>query len=415
MTARIHRRKFLKTAAAGGVAATGPWFIPNLYAADEIKVAGIHDASGGLDIYCKPMINCLTLAVEDINAKGGLLGRKINLINYDTQSNIQLYTQYATEAATKDRVAVVFGGITSASREAMRPVLDRFKTLYFYNTLYEGGVCDRNIFIVGTTPAQTLEKMIPYVMKKWKGKKIYTLAADYIYGQVTAKWVKKYCIEAGGEVLSTDFFPLDANSFGPTITKIQAAKPDIVMSVLVGGAHISFYRQWAASGMKKQIPMASTTFGLGNEQAVLTPAEGNGIIASYGYFPSIQTPENLEFIKRYEARFGKNAPGNIEMSAMTYQGVNLWAEAVTKAGTTDRMKVIEALETGLSFVGPAGKTTIDHATHHCILDAYIAEAENQQWKVLESFPQQKPLDTAAVCNLIKNPTDNQQYIIDVKT
>jgi urea transport system substrate-binding protein len=412
--ARINRRKFLKTAAAGSVSATGPWFIRSLYAADDIKIAGIHDASGGLDIYCAPMINCLTLAVEDINAKGGLLGRKISQLNYDTQSNIQLYTQYATEAATKEHVSVVFGGITSASREAMRPVLDRFKTLYFYNTLYEGGVCDRNIFIVGTTPAQTLEKMIPYVMKKW-GKKVYTLAADYIYGQTTAKWVKKYVVESGGEVLGTDFFPLDVTNFGPTIAKIQAAKPDIVMSVLVGGAHISFYRQWAASGMKKQIPMASTTFGLGNEQAVLTPEEGDGIIGSYGYFPSIDTPANIEFIKRYDARFGKNAPGNVEMSAMTYQGVNLWAEAVTKAGTVDRMKVIEALETGLSFVGPAGKTTIDPATHHCTMDTYIAVAENQKWKVLESFPQQKPLDTSAVCNLIKNPNDNQQYIIDVKT
>lgn len=414
MKARINRRKFLKTAAAGSVSATGPWFIRSLYAADDIKIAGIHDASGGLDIYCAPMINCLTLAVEDINAKGGLLGRKISQLNYDTQSNIQLYTQYATEAATKEHVSVVFGGITSASREAMRPVLDRFKTLYFYNTLYEGGVCDRNIFIVGTTPAQTLEKMIPYVMKKW-GKKVYTLAADYIYGQTTAKWVKKYVVESGGEVLGTDFFPLDVTNFGPTIAKIQAAKPDIVMSVLVGGAHISFYRQWAASGMKKQIPMASTTFGLGNEQAVLTPEEGDGIIGSYGYFPSIDTPANIEFIKRYDARFGKNAPGNVEMSAMTYQGVNLWAEAVTKAGTVDRMKVIEALETGLSFVGPAGKTTIDPATHHCTMDTYIAVAENQKWKVLESFPQQKPLDTSAVCNLIKNPNDNQQYIIDVKT
>jgi branched-chain amino acid transport system substrate-binding protein len=256
--------------------------------------------------------------------------------------------------------------------------------------------------------------MIPYVMNKW-GKKIYTVAADYIYGQTTAKWVKKYCQDAGGEVLSTDFFPLDVTNFGPTIAKIQAAKPDIVMSVLVGGAHISFYRQWAASGMKKQIPMASTTFGIGNEQAVLTPEEGDGIISTYGYFPSIQTPENLAFIKRYEDRFGKNAPGNVEMSAMTYQGFNLWADAVTKAGTTDRMKVIQALETGLSFVGPAGKTTIDAATHHCIIDAYIAVAENQKWKVLESYSQQKPLDTSAVCNLIKNPNDNQQYIIDVKT
>lgn len=410
---RFNRRDALKMLGAGGMTAVSGPFISRALAADTIKIAGIHDASGGLDIYCKPMINCLTLAVEDLNAKGGVLGKKLELINYDTQSNIQLYTQFATEAATKERASVVFGGVTSASREAMRPVLDRYKTLYFYNTLYEGGVCDRNIFVLGTTPAQTLEKMIPYVMKKW-GKKIYIVGADYIYPQVTAKWIKKYCVEGGGEIVGAEFFPLDATNFGPAIAKIQAAKPDIVMSALIGGAHISFYRQWAASGMKKQIPLASTVFGIGNEQAVLTSEEGNGIISSLGYFASIQTPENLDFIKRYETRFGKNAPANVEMSAMTYHAVNLWAQAVTKAGTTDRMKVIEALETGLSFVGPAGKTTIDPGTHHSILDAYIAETENQQWKVLESFPQQKPQDTAAFCNLVKNPGDTKQYVIDVK-
>ena len=96
-------------------------------------------------------------AVDEINAAGGLLGRKLQLINYDPQSNIQLYTQFATEAATKDKVAVVHGGITSASREAIRPLLKRYNTLYFYNTLYEGGVCDRNSFCTGSTPAQTVE------------------------------------------------------------------------------------------------------------------------------------------------------------------------------------------------------------------------------------------------------------------
>jgi branched-chain amino acid transport system substrate-binding protein len=152
------------------------------------------------------MVATMDLAVNEINAAGGVLGRKIQLINYDPQSNIQLYTQYATEAATKEKVAVVHGGITSASREAIRPLLKRYNTLYFYNTLYEGGVCDRNIFCTGSTPAQTVEKLVPYVQKKW-GKKIYTIAADYNYGQITAKWVKKYAQDNGGEVVQTDFFP----------------------------------------------------------------------------------------------------------------------------------------------------------------------------------------------------------------
>ncbi len=414
MDTKLDRRRILKAAAVGTAAAAGPWFIRDLHAADDIKIAGIHDASGGLDIYGRPMIDVLTLAVEEANAAGGLLGRQLKLINYDPQSNIQYYTQYATEAATKEKVAVVHAGITSASREAIRPVLKRFNTLYFYNTQYEGGVCDRNCFCTGSTPAQTVEKLIPYAMKKFNGKKIYVLAADYNYGQITSKWVKKYTQDNGGTIVQTDFFPLDVTDFGPTIKKIQAAKPDIVMSVLVGGSHISFYRQWAAAGMKKQIPMASTTFGVGNEHVVTNPEEHNGILAAYAYFQEVKSPANAEFIKRYYQRFGEKAAPLTELAMMTYHGFNLWAAAVKKAGTVDRMKVIDALEGNMSFTGPGGKTTIDPATHHAVLDVYLAEAQNRQFKVLESFSQQKPADTAAVCDLKKNPNENQQYVIDVK-
>lgn len=384
-------------------------------AADAINVAGIHDASGGIDIYGRPMINCLTLAVEELNAAGGVLGRPLNLVHYDPQSNMQLYSQYAAEAATKLKASVVFGGILSASREAMRPSLKRFKTLYFYSLLYEGGVCDRNIFCMGSTPAQTLEKFTPFAMKRFNAKKIYTLAADYNYGQITAKWVKKFATENGGEIVATDFFPLDVNDFGPTIRKIQAAKPDLIMSVLVGANHNSFYRQWVASGMKDKIPMASTTFGIGNEQVLTSPEEHNGIIVSYAYFDGIDTPENKSFLEKYRKRFGDNADAVTEGAAMTYHAVNIWAKAVAKAGTVDRDKVVEALETGISFVGPAGNTTIDPKTHHDTLDVYIAEVRDRKYKVLESYRQQPPADTAAFCDLKANPNENKQFVIDVKT
>jgi branched-chain amino acid transport system substrate-binding protein len=407
----VQRRRLLTATAAGlGAAAVGPFFIRDLRAADVLKVAGIHDTSGGLDIYGKQMVATMELAVSEINAAGGLLGRQIKLINYDPQSNIQLYTQYATEAATKEKVAVVHGGITSASREAIRPLLKRFNTLYFYNTLYEGGVCDRNIFCTGSTPAQTVEKLVPYVMKKW-GKKVYTIAADYNYGQITAKWVKKYTQDNGGEVVSTDFFPLDVTDFGPTIKKIQAAKPDLVMSALVGAAHISFYRQWAAAGMNKQIPLASTTFG--NEVVITSPEEHNGIVVAFGYLEGIDTPVNKAFVETIHGKYG--IPHMTELATMTYHGVHLWANAVKKAGSADRMKVIQALEDNASYTGPAGKTTIDPKTHHTILDVYIGEARDKKFVVLETFPQQAPADTAAVCDLKKNPNANKQYVIDVKT
>jgi urea transport system substrate-binding protein len=406
----VSRRQLLKSTAIGTAAAAGPFIIRDLQAQDVIKVAGIHDTSGGLDIYGKQMVATMDLAVNEINASGGVLGRKIALINYDPQSSIQLYTQYATEAATKEKVAVVQGGITSASREAIRPLLKRFNTLYFYNTLYEGGVCDRNIFCTGSTPAQTVEKLVPYVQKKW-GKKIYTIAADYNYGQITAKWVKKYAQDNGGEVVQTDFFPLDVTDFGPTIKKIQAAKPDLVMSATVGAAHISFYRQWAAAGMNKQIPLASPTFG--NEVVITSPEEHNGFIVAYGYLEGIDTPLNKKFVETVHSKYGIRYM--TELASMTYHGVYLWANAVKKAGSLDRMKVIEALEADASYDGPAGKTTLDPKTHHTILDVYIGEARDKKILVLEKFPQQTPADTAAVCDLKKNPNVNKQYVIDVKT
>ncbi len=382
--------------------------------ADPITVVGIHDASGGLDIYGKPMIACLDFAVDEANAAGGLLGRPIKLINYDPQSNIQLYTQFATEAATKDKAAVVHGGITSASREAIRPILHRYQTLYFYNTQYEGGVCDRNCFCTGSTPAQNVNKLVPYVQKTW-GKKLYVLAADYNYGQITSKWLTKYAREGGGEVVAVDFFPLTVTDFGPAIQKIQAAKPDVVVSALVGGAHISFYRQWAAAGMKNRIPMASTTFAGGNESLVLSPEEGNGIVAAFSYFQEVDTPANKAFLIKFHAKLGPSAPylGG-ELAMRTYVGFNLWAEGVRKAKTIDRMKVIEALETGIENDGPPGKTIVDGKTNHVTLNVYLAECANHGFKMLETFPQQPPADTAMVCNLEKDPNSNKQYVIDVK-
>src|SRR5258705_10087361 len=182
---RAGRLKVLKASAAtNGADSLDPRLLRHAYAqANVIKVAGIHDLSGGLDIYGRPMVDCLTFAVEEINAAGGLLGKQLKLISYDAQSNIQLYTQFATQAATKGPVAGVHAGITSASREAIRPVLKRFNTLYFYNTQYEGGVCDRNCFCTGSTPAQNVDKLVPYRLQKF-GQKIYTVATDYNYRQI---------------------------------------------------------------------------------------------------------------------------------------------------------------------------------------------------------------------------------------
>lgn len=404
------RRQFIRnTAALGAVGMVPHW----AGAADNIKLGSVLDRSGIFDAYGKPMDRAERLAVEEINAKGGLNGRMVEIVAYDTQSDMALYTQYGQHLARRDKVDVVHGGILSASREAIRPTLRKNKIPYFYNVLYEGGVCDRNIFCTGVTPAQQVEVLIPEAVKRW-GKKVYILAADYNYGQITAKWVQHYLEQQGASAVQTDFFPLDVSDFGATITKIQNAKPDMVISVLVGGAHLSFYRQWAATGMNTRIPMASTTLGVGNEHIVLTAEEGNGILVAYNYAKSSRLSANKTFLKKWEAKYGADSTQGIhEIAVSQYQGIQLWAAAVRKAGSVERDPLIAALESGIQVKGPSGKVKIDPITHHAVLDVHVMQLKDQKFKVVKSYRQRQPVDTQTVCDLKKNPNDNQQYEIGV--
>ena len=404
----VHRRTFLAT----GVALAGALMMPRIaVAADSIKLGSVLDTSGPFDAYGKPMHKALQLAVAQINNAGGLLGKQVEVISYDTQSDMALYAQYGQQLTRRDRVDVVHGGILSASREAIRQTMRKTKTLYFYNVLYEGGVCDRNIFINGVTPSQQVEALVPYAMAK-SGKKVYILAADYNYGQITANWIQKFVADNGGATVGVDFFPLDVSDFGSTIAKIQSVGPDLVIAPLVGGAHLSFFRQWAAAGMKAKIPLASTTMGVGNEHKVLTTEEGNGIMVAYNYSQELDTPANNAFKQAWAEMFDGDQSMH-EIAVSQYHGILTWAAGVKRAGSLERDAIIRALETGIAIDGPGGQVTVDPQTHHAVLDVHIMEIENQGMKLIETLPQRQPADTQAVCDLQANPDDNTQYEIKI--
>jgi branched-chain amino acid transport system substrate-binding protein len=408
----ITRRRFLKAAGiAAGAAAVAGTPRRAFTAGPDIKLGSLLDNSGNLDAYGKPMVMATQLAVEEINAAGGLLGRKIKLIQYDTQSEIALYTKFAQQLAREDKVDVVHGGITSASREAIRQTFRRSNTLYFYNVLYEGGVCDRNTVVTGTTPAQAVEPIVERAMKQW-GNKVYTLAADYNYGQITAKWIEHYVTQRKGTVLKTDFFPLDVADFGSTIAKIQQEKPNWVVSALVGGAHMSFYRQWAASGMNKKIPLGSTTFGVGNEHLALSPAEGDGILIAGNYSQESPSAANKEFLAKWTKKFGDPKIVH-EIAVSQYQGIMLWAECVRKAGTLDRQALLKTIESEPSIMGPAGTVAIEPKTHHTYLDIHVMEVKGQKLTILETVKRRAPSDTLQYCDLQKNPDENKQYEVKI--
>jgi ABC-type branched-subunit amino acid transport system substrate-binding protein len=305
-------------------------------------------------------------------------------------------------------VKVIHGGITSSSREVMRPAVRKFGGLLFYNSLYEGGVCDRRHVSTGMVPAQQLEPLVDYVVKEQGKKKGYILAADYNYGQITSKWMQKLIREAGGEDMAVEFFALDVNNFAPVIAKIQAAKPDVVWSVLVGGAHIAFYRQFEATIGKKNMMLASTTYGVGREQTELSAQEGDGIIIGTSFVDSLPTPEAKAFVEKFH-KYAGNDEYVGEYGEYGYRGVSLWAEAVKKANSAEPDDVIAALD-GVSFNGGGGKYTIDGKTNHTTMDIHIVKGNaTRTFDVIKSFPQRPPKDTQLVCDLVTNPDDTTQY------
>jgi urea transport system substrate-binding protein len=410
----MRRRKFLKGAgAAAGAAIVAPAIISSRGArAETIKVGAMHDRTGSHGIYGKEMDDAIKFSIDEINASGGVLGQQLELIAFDTASNMQNYAQYSQRLATQERASVVFGGVSSASRETARPIFDRYKMLYFYNTFYEGGVCDKTVFVGGETPAQMIGPALDYSMKAFNAKKIYTMWADYNYGHICSQWFKKFTEANGGEVVATEFYPLDVTDFSTTITKIQEADPDMVMSGLVGGAHIGFYRQWPAAGMLGKIPLASTVFGPW-EKSFLKAEEIEGIVSSFHYFQTIKSAANDEFVAKWHAKFGSDYAELGTLAVCTYNAPWLWKAAVEKAGTFDREPVIEALESGISVDGAGGRVSIDAKTHHNVMSTAIAEVRNGQFDIVKTNNDVHPQDTAEVCDLIANPNQATQYIPEV--
>lgn len=413
MTQQFSRRKFIRSVTGGIVTASSTSLLSRagLAAEEPIRIANILDRTGGLNIYSLKQIQAVAMAVDEINAAGGLLGRPVELVFYDSQSDNRFNSQYMTQALVKDKAQAVFAGVTSSSREVMRPIARKFRGLLFYNSMYEGGVCDKRHVCVAQVPAQQLAPLVPYAVKNY-GKRAYILGADYIYPHTTAKWIQKLTREAGGEDIATEFFPLDVSNFAPVISRIQQDKPDVVWSILVGSAHNAFYRQYEASVGKANIPLASCMFGIGREQTYLSADESAGIVNTTPFFDELQTDAAQSFVKSFRAFSGEDDYAG-DYAEYGYRGVNIWANAVRKAGDAAPDAVIEALD-GVQFDAPGGLVTIDGQTNHAIMDIHLVQANrNQGWDHIETYSQRPPADTQAVCDLHANPNDNQQYLLDL--
>ena len=350
---------------------------------------------------------------EDVlvdSGESGILGRQVELIAPDGQSNNNIWQQLTRKLIQEDKVDCLVAGFTSAEREAIRPIVDQHKQLYFYTNQYEGGVADSNTFCTGAICEQQVIPVVDYMIRKF-GPRVYTIAADYNFGQLTAAWTKAFAPLVGGKIIDEEFVPLSVSDFTTSIARIQAAKPDWVFTLLVGTNQSNYYPQAAAAGL--EYPMASTVnMAQGYEHRRFKAPSLNRMHNCVNYMEEIPTARNRAFVKRWYEMF-PNDPYIGQMAQNTYFSIHLYAKAVRLAGTTDQETVKKALESGLSIEAPEGSVFLEPATHHCSQYIRLATADaNHNVSFVREWPSIQPwwLQRVGV-NLVRNK-EYKQYIPD---
>ena len=328
------------------------------------------------------------LAIEELNQNGGILGREIEVIDPDPKSDVDRYQQLVTDILADEDPDAIWAGYASSEREVVRPLIDAARQLYFYTTQYEGGVCDRYTFPVGATARQQLGTVLPYLVTEY-GPKVFTIAADYNFGHLSADWVDILAAEHGAEVVGKEFAPLSQTSFESLVGKVEAADPDFIMSMLVGDNHAKFFEAKANRGLS--IPVGtSTAMAQAFEHNRYEPPAFTDVHVGVNYMEELSTPANERFVQRFYEMFPDADYINQE-AQNNYVSIHLYAKAVEAAGTTDQAAVIEQLESGLTFDAPEGTVTLDGATHHLDHTMRIARADENH--DLEFFGEQRRDET----------------------
>jgi urea transport system substrate-binding protein len=372
------------------------------HAADTIKVGVLHSLSGTMAISETVLKDTVLMAIDEINAKGGLLGKKLEPVVVDPASNWPLFAEKAKQLLTQDKVAVTFGCWTSVSRKSVLPVYKENNGLLFYPVQYEGEELEKNVFYTGAAPNQQAIPAVEYLMSKDGGsaKRFVLLGTDYVYPRTTNKILRAFLKSKGvkEEDIIEEYTPFGHSDYQTIIAKIKKfaseGKKTAVISTINGDSNVPFYKELGNQGLKaKDVPVVAFSVGEEELRGVDTkPLVGH--LAAWNYFMSIKNPTNDAFIKKWSAYAkAKNIAGhkdkaltNDPMEA-TYIGINMWAQAVKKAGSTDTDKVIAAMG-GQTFPAPGGfMSTMDAKNHHLHKPVFIGEVKaDGQFKVVWKTP-----------------------------
>jgi branched-chain amino acid transport system substrate-binding protein len=393
-------------------ALTGPLMLGASHlalAADPIKLGVLEDQSGDFAVATIGKVHAIQLAADEINKAGGIAGRPLELVIYDTQSDNTRYQEFMRRVLQRDKVDAVFAGFSSASREAYRPIVDQLDGLAFYNNQYEGGVCDAHMIVTGAVPEQQFSTLIPWMMEKY-GKNVYTIAADYNFGQISAEWVRNIVKDNGGKMAGEEFVPLGVSQFSQTVQNIQNAKPDFVVTLLVGTAQASYYEQAAAANLN--LPMASSVnVGQGYEHKRFKPPSLANMYVTTNYIEEVDSPASKDFYSRFKAMFPDEPYVNQE-AENSYLALYLYKQMVERSGgSTKRDDLRKVIAQGdVCMDAPEGKVCLDPKSQHMSHTIYLARVgEDHSISFPKVWADIKPYWLGdAGCDLTKdNP--NAQY------
>jgi ABC-type branched-subunit amino acid transport system substrate-binding protein len=354
---------------------------------NPIKVGVIADQTGPLSVMGLANANVARMVIGDLNAKGGVLGRRLELCLEDSATDDDVAAAKAAKLVEQDRVDVVFGGIYSSTRQAIKgPVVVEGKTLYIYPEQYEGQESDPLIFCTGPVPAQQVDPLIPWLMRETGARKFYLPSADYIWPHVMNARVREVVTAGGGEIVGEEYFPLDHADYRATVERIASSGADVVFNTTVPPGVAPFLEQLHDSGFASRGGRLVCTYFEENVVNMLPAAHIEGLFGCLDYYQAVSDPFSQKLLAQYDALYpgGAMFTGGSACSGL-YRGIRLWAAAVAQAGSLVQEDVIAALDHAEIAEGPGGPAAMVPGQHHVRMNMYIAQVRGGGLEVVESL------------------------------
>jgi ABC-type branched-subunit amino acid transport system substrate-binding protein len=354
---------------------------------DPIRVGVIADQTGPLSVMGTAMSNVARMVVGDINAKGGLLGRQLELCLEDGATDDAVAAAVARKLVEQDGVEVVLGGVFSSTRQAIKgAAVGDGETLYIYPEQYEGQEADPLIFCTGPVPAQQVDPLIPWLMSETGAKRFYLPSADYIWPHVMNVRVREVVEVNGGTIVGEEYFPLDHADWQETVGRIAATEADVVFNTTVPAGVVPFFQQLHDSGFTRRGGQVVCTYFDENVLDLFPTAQTEGMYSCLDYYQSAKDAFSRKLLAQYDALY----PGQPKFAAGSgcsglYRGLRLWATAVTEAGSPDQSDVIAALDHAELADGPGGPAAMMPGQHHLRMNMYIAQARKGRFEIVSEL------------------------------